>query len=78
MNELTNALVAVGTAIVGLAIIAVLVSRNANTVGVIQAGTGGFATDLSAAEAPVTGSGGYGGGLSAYGGGMTLLGAPEG
>jgi hypothetical protein len=75
MSELTNALVAVGTAIVGLAIIAVLVSRNANTVGVIQAGTGGFATDLSAAEAPVTGGSG---GLSAYGGGMTLLGAPEG
>jgi PRD1 phage membrane DNA delivery len=77
MNELTNALVAVGTAIVGLAIIAVLVSRNANTSGVIQASTSGFATDLAAAEAPVTGGGGYGG-LAAYGGGMTLLGAPEG
>lgn len=72
MSELTNSIVAVATAIVGLAIIAVLVSRNANTSGVISSATSGFAADLSAAEAPVTGSGSN---LSF--GGMTLLGAPQ-
>jgi hypothetical protein len=59
-NELISSVVTVATAIVGLALIAVLVSKNANTSGVIQAGGSAFASDLSAAVSPVTGSSGFG------------------
>jgi hypothetical protein len=59
-DRIITAFVTIGTAIVGIAIIAVLVSKNAQTGQVIQAGTSGFAQDISAAVAPVTGSGGFG------------------
>ncbi len=55
-----TSIVTVITAIIGIAILAVLVSRNSNTAGVIQAGAGGLAQDISAATAPVTGGGGIG------------------
>ena len=63
-------IVTIATAITGIAIIAVLVSRNAQTGSVIQAATGGFAQDIAAAVSPVTGgsSGGFGSGISSYGG----------
>lgn len=51
-------IVTIATAIVGLAILATLVSKNANSSGVISAATGGFAQDISAAVAPVTGGAG--------------------
>jgi len=60
-DQLIASVVTVATAIVGLAIIAVLVSNNANTSGVIQAGGSAFASDIAAAVAPVTGSTGIGG-----------------
>lgn len=56
MNELVNASVTVALAIVGVALLAVLVSRNANTTGVIGAAGGAFSSGLLAAEAPVLGS----------------------
>lgn len=56
-EELIKSIFTVLTAIVGVAIIAVLVSRNANTAGVISAGGSAFAQDLAAATGPVTGSG---------------------
>lgn len=56
-HEFLNTLSGIVAAIIGLAILAVLVSRNANTSGVIQAGAGGLAQDIGAAVAPVTGSG---------------------
>ena len=40
---------------VALAVVATLVSRNAQTSGVIQAGAGGVAEDIGAAVSPVTG-----------------------
>jgi PRD1 phage membrane DNA delivery len=49
--------VTVATAIVGVAIIAVLVSKNAQTPQVLQAAGGAFSQALSAATGPVTGSG---------------------
>lgn len=77
-ENLISSTVTVLTAIVGLAIIAVLVSRNANTAGIIGVGGSAFSGALAAAEAPVTGGGfggssfgggaGYGGGFSPYGG----------
>ena len=56
LDHLTDSIVTVLMAIVGLAIIAVLVSRNANTTGVIQASASGFGNSLAVAEAPVTGA----------------------
>jgi hypothetical protein len=49
-------IVTIATAIVGLAIIAVLVSKKSNTAGVIQAGGSAFGNALGVAEAPVTGA----------------------
>lgn len=64
MNDAWQGIISVALAIVGIAIIAVIVSKQANTSQVIQAATQGFAADIGAAVSPVTGgSGGYGGGL---------------
>ena len=57
-------LVAIATAILSLAIITVLVSKQAQTGSVITAATKGFATDLQAAVSPLGG----GSGLSSLGG----------
>ena len=58
-GETIQAIVGIVTAIIGLAILSVLVSKNANTSAVIGAASGGLAQDISAATSPVTGSGGY-------------------
>ena len=55
MKDLIEPIVSIALAIVGLATVAVLVSRNANTSGVIKASTGGFSQDLATAISPVTG-----------------------
>lgn len=68
MNEFWTTLSGVALAIVGVATIAVLVSKNANTVGVITASGNAFSQSLGVAISPVTGSassfgnasGGYG------------------
>lgn len=77
MDNFWNSIVAVATAIVGLGIIATLVSRNANTAGVITAAATGFSGALTAAEGPVLSGGGGFGGIGGFGG-MTLMGAPQG
>lgn len=46
---------AIASAIVGLAVLAVLVSRNSNTTGVINSGSSAFNTALATAAGPVTG-----------------------
>lgn len=56
MNTFVEAGVTIATAIVGLAIIAVLVSRKAQTPAVIQSVASGFVNSLGVAEAPVTGA----------------------
>jgi hypothetical protein len=56
-KEAIEGLVTVITAIVGVALLAVLVSRNANTSGVISSGGSALATALTAAESPVSSSG---------------------
>lgn len=60
-DQLFNSIVTIATAIVGVAIIAVLVSRNSNTAGVIGAAGNAFAKSLGAAVAPVTGGFGFSG-----------------
>jgi hypothetical protein len=56
-DNLISSVVTVLTAIIGLAVIATLVSKNANTQGVIGTTASGFSQALSVAEAPVTGAG---------------------
>jgi hypothetical protein len=74
-NNLVNSVVTVLTAIIGVAIIAVLVGSNAKTSQVIQAGAQGFAQDLGVAVSPVTGGSGFGGigGASFTGGGVGTI-----
>jgi len=61
LNETWSGIVTVLLAIVGVAIVAVLVSQQAQTSGVISAAARGFAADIEAAVSPVTGSNALGG-----------------
>lgn len=78
-DHIIASIVTVVTAIIGVAIIAVLVSQKAQTAGVITSASAALANDLSAALAPVTGvsasinTGGGGFGL----GGFSGLGNPQ-
>lgn len=56
MNHLVEAGVTIALAIVGLAIVSVLVSKNANTTGVIQSMASGFGNSMAVAESPVSGA----------------------
>lgn len=56
LNSMVEGVVTIALAIVGLAIIATLVSRNAQTPQVIQASGSAFVNALGVAEAPVTGA----------------------
>lgn len=56
MNQVWSGIVTILVAIVGVAIVATLVSRNANTAGVITAGGNAFSNALKAAEGPVSGA----------------------
>jgi hypothetical protein len=54
-DQLIGGVVTVATAIIGVAIIAVLVGSNAKTTEVISSAGTAFSGALTAAEAPVTG-----------------------
>lgn len=56
MNQTISGIVTIATAIVGVAILAVLVSKNANTSGVIKAAGDSFSGALGAAVSPITGN----------------------
>ena len=58
MDGAMEKIVTIGVAIIGVATLAVLVSRNSNTAGVIGAAGGAFAQALNAATRPVSGGGG--------------------
>ncbi len=75
MNSLTETVVTIATAIVGVAILALIVSRKSNTAGVLQAAGSAFNNALGVAISPVTGQGystnlGYPAGM--LGGGLAL------
>jgi PRD1 phage membrane DNA delivery len=64
-ENLFSGVVTVLLAIIGVAIIAVLVSKSAQTPQVLSAAGGAFSTTLGAALGPITGGGlGFGGGFS--------------
>lgn len=56
MNSTISAIVQIATAIVGVAILAVLVSRQANTSGVIKSAGDAFSGALTAAVSPIAGN----------------------
>lgn len=56
MGGFTTSLVTVLTAITGIALLAVLVSKNAQTPAVLNSFWGGFGNSITAATAPVTGT----------------------
>lgn len=56
MNQLVNSLTVLLAAIVGVAILSVILSKNSNTAGVLTAGGTAFGGLLKAAEEPVSGS----------------------
>jgi hypothetical protein len=64
-SEVIRDISAIALAIVTLAVLATLVSRNANTSGVINSGSSAFNSALATAEGPVTG---YSPGNPAYAG----------
>jgi hypothetical protein len=57
MSHFGEQLTVIATAIIGLATLAVLVSRNANTTGVISTAGEAFTRSIGAAVSPVTGQG---------------------
>jgi len=69
-DSLVTSVVTVLMAIIGVAIIAVLVSRNANTAGVLSAGSGAFSNILGTALSPVSQPSGFTGSL----GGLSITG----
>jgi hypothetical protein len=79
MNELTSGLITIGVAIIGVATLAVIVSRNSNTTGVITATASGFSQSLATALSPITGtagsSSGIAGGSYSFGSGGYLPGS---
>lgn len=56
MNSLTEGIITIALMIGGIALASVLVSRNANTTGVVQAAASGFGNDIAVAQSPVTGA----------------------
>jgi hypothetical protein len=64
-DNLTTGIVSIVIAIIGLASLSVILSKNANTAGVLQAASGGLSTDIQAATGPVTGGLGGLGSLAA-------------
>lgn len=70
MNNFMGQLVVVLTGIIGVALVAVLVSKNAQTPQVINSGGNALSNFLAVAVSPVTGGGQggrFGGGLTAGG-----------
>ena len=71
MNSFVEGVATIALAIVGLAIVAVLVARNSNTAGIIRAGASGLANNIGVAISPVTGASyspdlSYGGGFGGF------------
>jgi hypothetical protein len=56
MNSITETVVTIATAIVGVALLALIISRRSNTAGVIQALGSAFGNSLAVATSPVTGA----------------------
>lgn len=56
MNAFMEGIVTIVLAIIGLAVVATLVSKNAQTGNVIQSAASGLANNIGVAESPVSGT----------------------
>lgn len=56
LNQLSENLLSIGLAIIGVAFLAVLVSKNSNTASILQNYFSGISNSLGVAESPVTGA----------------------
>lgn len=56
MSSIMESITTIALAIVGLAIVAVIVSKKANTSGVLQSAASGFSNAIGVASAPVSGA----------------------
>ncbi len=56
MNSFMEGLTTIALAVVGLAVLAIIISRKSNTAGVIQSAASGLANNIGVAISPVTGS----------------------
>lgn len=56
MHPAIEGLVTIAGLVIGLGMVSVLVSKNANTAGVIQAGASGLGNTMGVAMSPVTGA----------------------
>ena len=56
-NDLIHSIAAIFAGITGVAVLAVLVSKNSNTAGVINASGNAYSSSLAVALSPITGSG---------------------
>jgi hypothetical protein len=68
MNDITTALTTVLVAIIGVATVAVVLSKNANTAAVEQNLFVGFSQALGTAVSPITSSGSFGNQTYSYAG----------
>jgi len=64
MGEAVETVATIAAAVIGLAIVAVLVSQQAQTSSVIQSSSSGFASIIQAAVAPVSSSNSMFGGIT--------------
>jgi len=55
MNDIMQGIITIAVAIIGVATLAVIVSKQSNTVGVISSGGNAFSHALSTAISPITG-----------------------
>lgn len=55
MNSFLEGAATVALAVIGLAMVAILISRRSNTAGIIQASASGLANNIGVAISPVTG-----------------------
>lgn len=65
-DELIRSVTTIAVAIVGVAVLSVIVSKNAQTPAVIGAAGNSFAQSIAAAVSPVTGGGGISLGVNPY------------
>lgn len=56
MSSILESVTTIALAVVGLAIVAVIVSKKANTSNVIQSAASGFSNSIGVASAPVSGA----------------------
>lgn len=56
MNAFMEGAVTIALAVIGLAIVSVVVSKNAQTSSVVQSVASGFGNDIAVAESPVSGA----------------------